>query len=316
MIGPSNELLGADNGFGLPQDIIVKDHAMSVRQRLSVCELSLPDTSFEQDLDLIRASGATGIAISEFKLRDGEEEQQIAALKESGLAATICIPANTSPLPLRPDSIFPGPADPDLRLEAMLGSIRRIAMFEPDCILTVTGSNSDYDAADARKIAVEALREATALAVSLGTRLALETNRNEGLDFSFLRSLPETIDFLDEIGPGIGLLYDFYHLWDEDNIIPDTERFASRIFGVQYNDWREPPRSFADRLLPGDGIMDIPALLGALERGGYTGWYDFEIFSDDGRWGTELPDSLWKIPYDRLIERAHAGLLKAWDLRI
>jgi len=289
---------------------------MSVLQRLSVCELSLPDTTFEQDLELIKASGATGIAISEFKLRDGDDLSQIAALKESGLTATICIPANTSPLPLRPDDVFPGSTDPDVRLEAMLGSIRRVAMYQPDSILAVTGSSSGYDLRDARKIAVEALREATTLAVSLGTRLALETNRNLGLDYSFLRSLPETIDFLDEIGdPGIGLLYDFYHLWDQDNIIADTERFATRIFGVQYNDWREPPRCFADRLLPGDGAMDLPAILGALERGGYRGWYDFEIFSDDGRWGTDLPDSLWKVPYDRLLDRAHAGLKRAWDLR-
>jgi len=288
---------------------------MSLLQRLSVCELSLPDTTFEQDLDLIRASGATGIAISEFKLRDGEDLSQIAALKESGLTATICIPANTSPLPLRPDDVFPGSADPEVRLEEMLGSIRRLSQYQPDCILAVTGSRSGYDLRDARKIAVEALREATTLAAELGTRLALETNRNLGLDYSFLRSLPETIDFLDEIGdPGIGLLYDFYHLWDQDDIIADTERFAARIFGVQYNDWREPPRCFADRLLPGDGAMNLPAMLGALERGGYRGWYDFEIFSDDGRWGTDLPDSLWKVPYDQLLNRAHAGLKRAWDL--
>src|SRR3546814_5088045 len=68
---------------------------MSVRPRLSVCQLSLPDTTFEQDLDLIKASGATGVAIAELKLRDGEEAAQIAALKESGLTATICIPNNT-----------------------------------------------------------------------------------------------------------------------------------------------------------------------------------------------------------------------------
>lgn len=289
---------------------------MSLHQRLSVCELSLPDTTFEQDLDLIKASGAAGIAIAEFKLRGGEEGAQVAALKESGLSATICIPANTSPLPLRPDDVFPGPTDPDLRLEAMLGSIRRLANFKPNCILAVTGSSAGYAPMDARKIAVEALREAATLAVSLGTRIALETNRNLGLDYSFLRSLPETIDFIDEVGgPGIGLLYDFYHLWDQENVVADTERFARRIFGVQYNDWREPPRCFADRLLPGDGIIDIPALLSALERGGYHGWYDFEIFSDDGRWGTDLPDSLWKVPYDQLIDRAHAGLLQAWDRR-
>lgn len=289
---------------------------MSVGPRLSVCELSLPDTTFEEDLDLIRASAATGVAIAEFKLRDGEEAAQAAALKASGLAATICIPAAIAPLPLLPDYIYPGPADPDLRLEAMLASIRRLAPFEPDCIAVITGSSAGYAAADARRIAVEAMREATKLARSLGTRLALETNRNEGIDFSFLRSLPDAVDFLDEVGePGIGLLYDFYHLWDENDIVADTERFASRIFGVQYNDWREPPRCAADRLLPGDGLMDIPALLGALDRGGFDGWYDFEIFSDDGRWGTDLPDSLWKLPHDELIGRAHSGLLRAWDIR-
>ncbi|WP_167706666.1 sugar phosphate isomerase/epimerase family protein [Sphingobium fuliginis] len=289
---------------------------MSASPRLSVCELSLPDTTFEQDLDLITESAATGVAIAEFKLRDGEEAAQAAALKASGLAATICIPANIAPLPLLPEYIYPGPTDPDLRLDAMLASIRRLAPFGPDCIAVITGSNAGYAVDDARKIAVEALREATKLAVSLGTRLALETNRNEGIDFSFLRSLPDAIDFLDEVGePGLGLLYDFYHLWDEKDILADTERFASRIFGVQYNDWRDPPRCAADRLLPGDGIMDIPALLAALERGGFDGWYDFEIFSDDGRWGTELPDSLWKLPYDKLIERAHSGLLAAWNVR-
>nr|WP_296534969.1 TIM barrel protein [Rhizorhabdus sp.] len=128
-----------------------------------------------------------------------------------------------------------------------------------------------------------------------------------------VRSLTDAVDFLDEVSePGIGLLYDFYHLWDETDIVIDTERFASRIFGVQYNDWRESPRCAANRLRPGDGIMDIPALLGALNRGGFDGWYDLEIFSDDGRWGTDLPDSLWRLPHDELIGRAQSGLLRAW----
>lgn len=280
---------------------------------LSVCQLSLPDTTFEQDLDLIRASAATGVAIVESKLREGEEEQQGAALQASGLTATVCLPTNISPLPLQPDYIFPGPTDPDARLELMLQSIRRMAPFKPDCIVVITGSSEGYSLTDARKIAVQSLREATKLAVELGTRLALETNRNFEIDFSFLRTIPEAIDFLDEIGdPGIGLCYDFYHLWDQENLLEDTEQVASRIFGVQHNDWREP-RSSADRLITGEGVMDIPAMLGALNRGGFKGWYDFEVFSDDGRWGTDLPDSLWKLPPDEFIRRGNEGLLRAWN---
>jgi sugar phosphate isomerase/epimerase len=282
---------------------------------LSVCQLSLPDTTFEQDLELIRASAAIGVAIAESKLRDGEEEQQVAALIASGLTATVCLPTNIAPLPLRPSYIFPGPEDPDARLELMLKSIRRLARFKPDCITVITGSSEGYSLADARKISLDSLREATKLAVELGTRLALESNRNLEIDFSFLRTIPETIDFLDEIGnPGIGFCYDFYHLWDQENLLEDTVRVASRIFGVQHNDWREP-RCAADRVITGQGVMNIPAMLSALERGGFRGWYDFEIFSDDGRWGTDLPDSLWKLPYDQLIERANSGLLKAWYAR-
>ncbi len=288
---------------------------MSNQPLLSVCQLSLPNTSFEEDLELIRASGATGVALVESKLRDGEEEQQVAALRESGLTATVCLPTNISPLPLLPDYIFPGPDDPDMRLELMLESIRRMAPFKPDCIVVVTGSSHGYSPADARRIAVDTIREATRLAVELGTRLALETNRNFEIDFSFLRTIPEAIDFLDEIDhPGIGFCYDFYHLWDQENLIQDTERVASRIFGVQHNDWRDP-RSSADRLLTGEGVMDIPAMLGALDRGGFNGWYDLEVFSDDGRWGTDLPDSLWKLPPDEFIRRGNEGLLKAWSAR-
>ena len=44
---------------------------------------------------------------------------------------------------------------------------------------------------------------------------------------------------------------------------------------------RNPTRSWKDRVLPGDGVIDLPAILGALEAGGFDGWFDMEIF---GSW--------------------------------
>jgi hypothetical protein len=35
-------------------------------------------------------------------------------------------------------------------------------------------------------------------------------------------------------------------------------------------------------------------MITALEAGGFTGWWDLEIFSDDGRDGNDFPDSIWK----------------------
>lgn len=289
---------------------------MSDEPRLSVCQLSLPDTTFEEDLELIKAAGAQGVAIAEFKLRDpSEDEQLVAALRDSGLKATVCIPANNAPLPMRPAMIYPGPEDVDERLALMCQSIERLAAFDPDCIVLCTGSAEGYSRDDAWRLAVEGIREATRVAAEHGTRIALEPIRNDvGVDFSFVHTIPDSMKLIDEVGgPAIGLCYDFYHLWDTEDAVEHTERQAERVFGVQYNDWHEPPRAPADRLLPGDGPIDIPAIIGALERGGFAGWYDFEVFSDDGRWGTELPDSLWKMPYTELLDKAHAGFLKAWE---
>lgn len=283
--------------------------------KLSICEFTTPDTTFEEDLDLYRSVGATGIGISESKLREGAESEQLAAFALSGLTATVCLPTNIGILPVRPALAYPGPEDPQTRIRLMCDSIRRLAPFEPDCLVVITGSEQGYSRDEATAIVVDGLREAAAVAAEHGTRLALEPCRGDlGFDGSFLRSLRAAAEMVDAIDrPNVGICYDVYHHWHEADIVAATESLAGRIFGVQVNDWREPPRSEVDRLFPGDGVIDIPTLIAALERGGYDGWYDLEVFSDDGRWGTELPDSLWKLPAQEAARLGMDSMLKVWN---
>lgn len=282
--------------------------------RYSVCDLSIPDASFERALELVSTTGATGISIAESNVRAGEEPELVAALRASGLAATGFIPSNIAPLPLRPPVIYPGPEDPAARIPLMRESIRRLSLFEPTCIVVTTGSSEGYTRDEAWEIAARGIREVAEFAAGLETSLALEIIRGDGgFDASFVRSLPEAIEFIDLVdAPNVGICYDVYHLWDTADIVQHTERFADRILTVQVSGWREPPRGPADRLIPGDGPMDLPAILASLGRGGYNGWFEFELFSDDGRWGTELPDSLWKLPYEELLTRARIGFEDAW----
>ncbi|HEY5333246.1 MAG TPA: sugar phosphate isomerase/epimerase family protein [Solirubrobacterales bacterium] len=286
---------------------------MSDDPKYSICELSVPDTTFEEDLDLFSMAGATGIGLAEEKLREGDEGAQLEAFKASGLTATVCLPTNVAALPIQPALIYEGPADPQVRLSLMCDSIRRLAPFDPESVVVATGSDVGYSAEDARRTAVDSLREAADVAAGLGLRLAVEPcRRDTGFDASFVGGLPQTVALIDEIGrDNVGVCYDVYHHWDEADPIENAERYAGRIFGVQVNDWRQPPRGFADRLVPGDGIIDLPGIFSALERGGFDGWYDFEVFSDDGRWGTDLPDSLWKLPAEELVERGLTGMQAA-----
>jgi sugar phosphate isomerase/epimerase len=59
-------------------------------------------------------------------------------------------------------------------------------------------------------------------------------------------------------------------------------------------------------VLPGDGVVDLGPILDAVERTGWTGCYDLEVFSDDGTFGHDFEDSLWRLPPLELAQRGRA----------
>jgi sugar phosphate isomerase/epimerase len=106
-----------------------------------------------------------------------------------------------------------------------------------------------------------------------------------------------------------------WHLWNTPDLFEEIEREVHRFVGVHVNDRREPTRGWADRVLPGDGIAGVPAILGALERAGWDGCYDLEIFSDNGAFGTAYPDSLWDLDAAELVRRASESFTRCWQER-
>ena len=266
--------------------------------KVSISEISTPGATFAEDLAAYRAAGCDGIGIWEFKL--GDDATDRAALRESGLKATNCIPA--VPLIL-PAPGFEEPADPETRTEAIEASIRRLAAYEPECVLCLTGPVGVFDDEEdeARGIAVECMRCLADVAEEVGVRFGLEPVHASQRDlYSFLTSDPETLAFLEEVGrPSVGLMFDTYHLWDTPDVHEHVARHADRITGVHVADFRDPPRSSGDRVLPGDVAANLARLIDAFERAGWDGFYDVEIFSD-----AELDGSLWTLPPDEFARRA------------
>ena len=84
---------------------------------------------------------------------------------------------------------------------------------------------------------------------------------------------------------------------------------------MHVSDWREPTRGWADRVLPGDGVAGVPAILAALDRAGWDGFYDLEVFSDNGSFGAAYPDSLWDVDPAELVARGRKQLVECWEER-
>jgi sugar phosphate isomerase/epimerase len=283
--------------------------------KFSVSEITTFHQTYEQDLATYVEAGAEGVGIWEFKLPEGQDADSVARLRDSGLEATTCIPSTLSIWPVP----FPGPDDPRERTKELCDAIRRFAPFEPEVILCLTGYPGDADPAEAKRVLVDGLRQAARVAAEHGLDLGLEPlHRKVYATWSTVGTIPEAIALMDEIGePNVKLLYDLYHLWDTDDVLEQTVRHGDRICrSVHICDWRRETRNDFDRVLPGDGIMDLPAVFGALEAGGVVGWVDLEIFSDDGSFSDlDFEDSLWKQDPLDVVRRGKAGFEQAWAAR-
>ena len=254
--------------------------------RLSVSQITTVTQSFADDLDAYRAAGAEGIGIWEMKLADDSLER----FRASGLGAATAVPEVPSILPL---PLMEGPSDPAERVDAIRGAIRRLAPFEPECVLFLTGPGDD------RAAIVDGIRAIADEGRAQGVRVALEPIQREFLHFwSIVGSLGEAAALVDEAGPDVGLMYDSWHLWREP--VEEIQRHRDRIHGVHLADWREPTRNTNDRVLPGDGVVDFGPILEALR---WDGFYDLEIFSD-----AELPGSLWQEEPRELAKRGVEAL--------
>ena len=279
-----------------------------MRPPFSISQITTLAATFESDLRAYAAAGVDGIGIWEIKLPEGGDDQALEQLEASGLGRAAAVPAVPSILPL---PLMEGPADPRERIDAICASVHRLARFEPSSVVCLTGPGDDRDTV------VEGLRTIGDEAARAGVHIGLEPiNRIGGEDWTSISSLQEAAELLDDADrQALGIQFDSWHVWNTAEVVEEIERHAHRFVGVHIADWREPTRGWADRVLPGDGVADLPALLGTLERAGWNGFYDLEIFSDNGTFGNAWPGSLWDVPEEELARRGKEAFERAWSAR-
>jgi len=271
--------------------------------RFSISQVSTLTASFGDDVRAYAAAGVDGVGIWEMKLGDDSFEE----FRASGLGSATAVPAVPSvhPLPL-----LPGPKSPRERVGSLLRSLEVLAPYAPSAILCFTGPGD-------RGTAVRGVREIAREAEQLGLRLAVEPFQREGIEnWSILNTLGDAAGFIDEVGSdAIGIQFDTWALWNTPELLEEIPRYAPLIAGVHVSDWREPTRGWADRVLPGDGAADLPAILGVLEDVGWGGFYDLEIFSDNGTFGAAYPGSLWDLDAAELARRGREAFFNCWTKR-
>ncbi|HZO62096.1 MAG TPA: sugar phosphate isomerase/epimerase family protein [Gaiellaceae bacterium] len=254
--------------------------------RIGICQWTTFPAPFEDELAACRAAGAGAIGILEFKLEGVDDVR--GKLRDSGLAVSACLPAAGSILP---SPLIPGPDEPEQRVESICASVARLAELEPGCVFFLTGPGDD------RAALVEGIGRIAEAGRRHGVPVALEPiHPSQAGVLSPVSTVEEALELIGDAD--VGIMFDTWHLAEVSHV--------ERILGVHVADRTRPEtRSDMDRALPGD---DSRAAVRALVEGGYDGWFDVEVMSDDGTFGDAFPDSLWALPVDEIARRAVAAM--------
>ncbi len=280
--------------------------------KFAVCSGTLYTSTFAQQVEACRRSQVRGLGIWEETLGpSSDDEQALELFRNAGLTATFCFPR--VPGVIYGDTLFAEPTDRVMRLEVLKSGIRRLAQFDPVAVVCLAGAIRDVARPVALSWVVDGLREAAYVAGEVGVPLALEITR-AGPSGSLVRTIPEALDLLERIDvSNISLLVDTWHFWDDPRGVSDIREHIDRVAGVQVNDYPQVCRGWCDRALPGQGVMPLTEIIAGVIEAGFTGWYELEVFSDDGTFGVHYPDSLWRWEAAELVRAGEQAFLNVWQ---
>lgn len=249
----------------------------------------------EQVVELVARHGFGGIApwrrdCEGFDVARIARQIRDAGLSVSGYCRSEYIPWATA-------------AERDSAFQKNCRAIEEAALLEAECFVLVVGGLpvGSRDLQDARSQVEDGIARLIEHARPHGVALAIEPlHPMYAADRSCVTSLSEALALCQALDPAghdrLGVALDAYHVWWDWRLEDDIRRAGAehRILAFHICDWRVPTRDLLlDRGLMGEGAIDLARLRASVERAGYNGLAEIEIFSEE----------LWQLQPDDLLAR-------------
>ncbi|MCX7684203.1 MAG: sugar phosphate isomerase/epimerase [Acetobacteraceae bacterium] len=180
-------------------------------------------------------------------------------------------------------------------------AIAEAAALGADCLVMVCGGlpPGSKDLPGARAMVREGLEAILPEARAAGVTLALEPlHPMTCADRSVLSTLKQALDLCDALGDGVGVAVDVYHVWWDPELAAQMARAKGRIAAFHVCDWKVPTTDLVfDRGMPGEGVIDIPAIRAMAEAAGWRGGVEVEVLSR----------AVWAMDPEEVLKRVKAA---------
>src|ERR1700733_13260402 len=260
---------------------------MSILERLSFNQMTADQWSLEQVVRNCSRSGVPYIGAWRHKL-GGDAAKASATIRGEGLGvSSLCRGGWFS---------APTAEERRNRIADNRIAIEEAALRGAPVLVIVSGPANGQTLADARATVLDGLLEILPDAERAGVVLGIEPlHPMYAAERSVVVTLKKANDIADRLqSPSAGVVVDAYHVWWDPEVTNEIERARGKIVGFHVSDWPVPlPGILMGRAMMGDGVIDLRQLRQAVDKTGYDGPIEVEIFNED----------VWKSADNRLMER-------------
>ncbi len=235
--------------------------------RVSLSELCSWNWTLDEDLAFYERAGITAIGASLVKLEAAGWEQGVRRIRDAGLRVANLI--GVGPFRLADPAGWPEQRD---RVRVALEAAQAL---EAECLVLTTGPAGQLTWEDAAEAYAEAMGPLFAEAAARGVAIAIEHTNSLRIDVGFLHTLRDAIDLARRFD--VGVCVETNACWAERDIAETFRKGVDTFRLVQVSDFGIGTLSTPNRLVPGDGDIPFPRVLGDVLAAGYTGTFDLEL---------------------------------------
>ncbi len=182
-------------------------------------------------------------------------------------------------------------------------TVDEAAAIQAECLVIVVGGlkPDSKDLAGSQMQVEDGLFKTLEYARTVKMPIAIEPlHPMYAADRACVNTLSHALDLCDQMGEGIGVAVDVYHCWWDPELESQIKRAGkNRLLAFHICDWLlETKHLLLDRGMMGDGIIDIPLIRSWMERAGFDGLKEVEIFSEDNWWKRD-PEEVISVCMER-----------------
>lgn len=254
--------------------------------RLSLNQATIKYADLATALSVTREAGIASIGLWREPVAEVGLKQAVTMVADSGLrVSSLCRGG------------FFTASDPALRSRALdenRRAIEEVALLAeagapgsaPVLVLVAGGlPEGSRDLPGARARAADAVAELAIDAAGAGVVLAVEPMHPlYTADRGVVSTLGQALDVVEDLSPEVaGVVVDTFHVWWDPALEAQIARAAGRIASYQVCDWITPfpGDALLSRGMMGDGHIDFAAITDLVEKAGYTGDIEVEIFNQE-----------------------------------